>query len=211
LNRNYVTSRWGTTAGKFSDDRTADSYRGPSPGYAAEVQAMQTLVTTRQFLGTLDFHSYGRFILFPYCGRVEPHPDPLQDRMATNLERVIDSKGTDYQRISGAGFYPLIHGDLPADGVVPGGFMDFVVENLPEAIAITIELDPVWPTAHGFELAESEIEPTFARNRGGILSFLNCIGSLRNPPAARRLVLEPGAANDVVVYRGDCSAAFESY
>jgi carboxypeptidase T len=211
-NRNYVTAQWGLVTGHMSDDPTSLLYRGRAPGYAAEVRAMQALITTRRFLGTLDFHSYGRYVLFPWAGRVEAHPDPFLDRMAANLERVIDAKGTNYTRMAGSALYPSL-GAPPADGLVPGGMMDFVVENLPDSVAITVELEPEHGNGNGwtFELPESEIEPTFLLHRGAILSFLNCIGSVRNPLASQRLVLEPGSSNDLVVHRTDCSATFEGY
>jgi carboxypeptidase T len=211
LNRNYDTARWGTTTGMFSDDPASHAYRGQSPAYAREVQALQTLITTHRFLGVLDYHAYGRFVLFPYQGRAEAHPDPLQSRMAANLERIVDARGTNYTCMAGSALYPLLHGVAPVDGVVPGGLLDFVVEHVPEAIAITVELEPDWGNAWAFELPDTEIEPTFVLHRGAMLSFLNCIGNLRYPPASRRMLLEPGASNDLVVTRADCSATFQGY
>ncbi|MBI3953184.1 MAG: hypothetical protein HY330_01580, partial [Chloroflexi bacterium] len=121
-NRNYAASTWGAPEGAFSTDPAEDNYRGPSAGFAEEVKAMQTLISARQFKGTLDFHSFGRFVLFPWSGRTVAHPDALQDGMAAHLERVIDAKGRDYLRLQASKLYttpPFLRS--PERAKVPGG------------------------------------------------------------------------------------------
>lgn len=211
-NRNYNTSTWNASQGAFSDDPTDDSYRGPTGGYAAEVTAMQTLITAQQFKGSLDFHSFGRFVLFPWSGNVAPHPDALQDGMAGKVERIIDLKGKDYTKLQASQLYTLSPwSQPPEDAKVPGGLMDFVVENVPDSIAVTVELEPEHTDPRGFILPDTEIEPTFKLHRGAILTFLNCIGSIRTPPTPNPLVLQPGVNNDLTIFQTDCTKAFETY
>ncbi|MBI3953339.1 MAG: hypothetical protein HY330_02385, partial [Chloroflexi bacterium] len=129
-----------------------------------------------------------------------------------HLERVIDAKGRDYLRLQASKLYttpPFLRS--PERAKVPGGMMDYVVENVPNSIAITVELEPAISDPRGFVLPESEIQPTFELHRGAILTFLNCIGSLRTPPAARALPLQPAVDNKLAVFRSDCSQAFEGY
>lgn len=211
LNRNYATAFWNTPTGQFSDDPNDDAFRGPSPAHAKEVVAMQNLIKNKKFKGTLDFHSFGRFVLFPWAGRTGPHPDALQDQMGAKVEGVIDSKGTNYLRMTGAQLYPHLFGIPPDQGIVPGGMMDFVVEQVADSIAVTVELEPDHSDPRGFVLPESEIQPTFDLHRGAILTFLNCIGSIRRPPASRRLLLQPDVDNALVVFQSDCSKAFAGY
>ena len=210
-NRNYATSTWGATVGQFSTDPRQNTYRGPSAGYAKETIAIQNLINARKFKGTLDYHSFGRFVLFPWAGRVGPHPDAKQDELATDLKRVIDSKGTPYRKLQASGLYPLLNGLTPANGVVPGGMMDFVVENVPDAIAITVELDPASDDPRGFVLPESEIDTTFNLHRASILTFLNCVTTVRVPPPTRPMVLVSHVTTDLVVFQPECWQAFWAY
>jgi carboxypeptidase T len=210
-NRNYDTTTWGSPTGHFSDTPSSDIYRGPSPGYAKEVIAMQNLITSTKFKVTLDYHSYGRFVLFPWAGRIGPHPDAKQDEMAAHLKQVIDTKGQTYTKIPASALYPQIAGVPPAQGVVTGGMLDFVVEHVPEAIAITVELEPGIDDPRGFALPESEIDPAFALHRASILTLLNCISTIRVSPPTRKLTLRQGAATDLTVFQQDCAKVFAAY
>ena len=210
-NRNYATSLWNTPVGQFSDVETSELYRGPSAGYAKEVVAMQNLINSKQFKATLDYHSFGRFCLFPWAGRIGPHPDPKQDEMATTLKRVIDARGTTYRKLPGSALYRQLMGISAAASVVPGGMMDYVVENVPNSIAITVELEPASGDPRGFALPESEIGPTFNLHRASILTFLNCIATIRAAPPVRRLLLHQQAATDLLVFQRECWNAFSGY
>jgi carboxypeptidase T len=215
LNRNYATARWNIATGAFSDTPGEEDFRGPSSGFAREVQAMQTLIVGKRFKGTLDFHSFGRWVLFPWAGRTDAPPNPLQMQMARDLERVADLQGVDYEVIQASGLYPELtrrHG-APAMsagmGRVPGGMQDFVLEKLPGSIAITVELDPDWDDVRAFVLPESEIEPSFDHIRGAILTFLNCVDTLPAPAPTRAVTLSEGAESVIPFFNPDCSVAFE--
>jgi carboxypeptidase T len=213
LNRNYATAHWNIPTGHFSNNPASDIYKGPSQGYAKEVVAMQQLIRDHQFKGALSFHAFGRFITFPWAGRPEQHPDPLLQEMAGHLERVIDAKGKEYVKVQGSNFYPLSSGGriTPAQGVIPGDFEDYVVEQVPNALTLTVELEPASSDPRGFVLPESEIEPTFNLHRAAILTFLNCVGTMRNPPHTRRLLLQQDADNALIVFQPECWRAFATY
>jgi carboxypeptidase T len=211
-NRNYETSRWATAEGAFEDDPASHTYRGPRPGYTAEVRAMQDLIRARQFRATLDFHSFGRWILFPWAGRPEPHPDSLHEELAHDLARVIDGKGATYTRLAGGQLYaqpPWLKS--PTQAVVAGGMLDFVAETLPNAFAITVELEPAQGDPRGFYIGEADIQPAFDLVRGAILTFLNRVGTMRDRPGTRRLVLHAGADNQLALVRSEPWRAFASY
>ncbi|MBV9773308.1 MAG: hypothetical protein JO040_05130 [Gemmatimonadetes bacterium] len=213
LNRNYDTAFWNTPRGQFSDDPSSQLFRGRSSGYAREVRAMQDLIRTQRFRATLDFHSFGRFVLFPWSGRTAAPPDAAQDAMATRLEAALDGRiaGVDYQRAQASSLYAILNGAAPADAVVPGGMMDYVVERVAGSIAITVELEPASNDPRGFNLPDTEIQPTFDLLKRAMLTFLNCMESIRTPPATRSLPLAPDVDNPVVVLRTECAAAFAGY
>lgn len=208
LNRNYATAFWSNTAGQTSSIPTSDSYGGPSAGFAAEVVAMQNLVRSIRFKGSLDFHSFGRFVLFPWAGQDAPPPDAFQEPMAERLERIIDAKGADYRRLQTSRLYHELDGLPTSRSFIPGDAQDFLVEQVPDAITTGIELEPAANDPRAFELPESEIEPAFALMRGAMLAFLNCLGVMRTPPPTAPLTLQPGVANNVAVFRQDCGSMF---
>jgi carboxypeptidase T len=211
-NRNYDTTTWASPTGAFSDDPTNDSYRGPSGAFAKEVVNMQTLITSKRFKGSLDYHSFGRFVLFPFCGRTGPHPDPNQDTMADHVDHVVDSHGVAYTKLQASHLYrqpPWSR--APDDALVPGGLMDFVVENVPDSIAITVELEPEQSDPRGFVLPPSEIQPTFDRHLGSMLAFLNCVGTLATPATVRAMALAAGTSNNFSVFSSPCFSPFETF
>ena len=220
LNRNYATSTWGIAKGNFSTKPGQDNFRGPSAGFAVEVQAMQDLIRAQRFKATLDYHSRGRWVLFPWSGKVDAPPAKVV-QLAAHYGRVVDSKGAPrgihYTQIQASGLYPELNRLLnrpplaPEDGVVPGGMMDYVLEQLPGALAVTVELEPDPFDPRAFNLPESEIDPTFDLHRAAMLAFLNSFEAVRNPPVPRPLLLTEGVDQTPAFFQADPSTAFEAY
>src|SRR5438270_3656550 len=167
-NRNYDTAAWHrmkTGHGHFSDTPTSDLYRGPSAGYAKEVIAMQNLITKTKFKGTIDYHTHARFILFPWQGTADPPPDSKQEEIANDLKTIINGKDpTKPYTVCQAGkFYETVFGLSEEQSLIPGGMLDFVLENLPQAIAFTVELEPDMADPRGHVLPDTEIDGVFAQ------------------------------------------------
>ena len=71
LNRNYPYL-WGPGCGS-SGTCSSDVYRGPSSASELETQAMRGLADTYNFAMATSYHSYGRFIDYPYaCSNGSP-------------------------------------------------------------------------------------------------------------------------------------------
>ena len=211
-NRNYETSTWSLKAGEFSDTPSSDIYRGKKAGYTAEVRAMEKFVRDKQFKGVISYHSHGQFVLFPWAGKPVPPPNPKLDQMATTLKTVIDSKGNPYEKLQSSGLYVELRGETPEEGLIPGDFVDFVVETLPDCITLTIELDPLIDDPRGFLLDESEIEPIFGRHRAAMMTFLNCMTTINSKPVEKPMKLQkPGIPSPLVVYQSACDKAFQTY
>jgi carboxypeptidase T len=216
INRNYEASTWKMKKGVFSDTAADDGYRGPSPGFAKEVVAMQDFIRLKKFKGVISYHSAGRFVLFPWAGKAVPPPDSREDEMATTLKTMIDSKGAaksiTYKKLQSSSLYPTLWGIPPDEGLLPGEFLDFVLETLPDCIGITIELEPDSEDPRGFVLPEDEIEPTFDLHRASMLAFLNCITTARKPVASVPLKLQkPGIPSPLFVFQPECWKVFQSY
>jgi len=76
LNRNYPFG-WDSPGGG-SPDPTDETYRGPSPASEAETQTMIAFSTDQHFTKVLDYHSYGREVLYGYCALTHPFSNFLR-------------------------------------------------------------------------------------------------------------------------------------
>lgn len=217
LNRNYNTSTWHMKDGMFSDNPNDFlEYRGPSAGYAKEVIAMQNFLLLKKFKGVVSYHSCGRFVLFPWAGKALPPPDSKEDEMAANLKTLIDFKGSAknivYTKAQSSNLYTLMLGLAQELALIPGDMLDFVLENLPDCIAITIELEPEIEDPRGFVLPEEEIQPTFDLHRASMLGFLNSVTTIRNQPAAVPMKLQkPGIPSPFYVAQPESWKAFQNF
>jgi hypothetical protein len=216
MNRNYDTAQWFLPKGKgnFSDKQSDEIYRGPSPGFAKEVIAIQNLIKDRKFKGLYDFHSFGRHVMYPWFGRTEPPPNALLREMALHVEHAIDTKGApdliDYDEFEGVTLYVKEWGITPEEGRMPGNLKDFMLEQVQDAMVIGIELEPGSNDTRGFVLPESEIERTFNLHKSAMLTFLNCLGAMRSSPETKPLRLKKGS-NDLIVFQPECQRVFEAY
>ncbi|HRX85450.1 MAG TPA: M14 family zinc carboxypeptidase [Phycisphaerae bacterium] len=94
LNRNYPYL-WGPGCGS-SGTCSSDLYRGPSVASEFETQAMIALADTYHFVMATSYHSYGRFIDYPYaCATGAPStlmPEhPVIDEMMNGMADAIDA------------------------------------------------------------------------------------------------------------------------
>lgn len=65
-NRNYAYE-WGYDNSGSSGDPSSETYRGPSAFSEPCTQAMRDLMNDHEFVTNVDMHSYGNYILFPWC------------------------------------------------------------------------------------------------------------------------------------------------
>ncbi|MFO7676778.1 MAG: M14 family zinc carboxypeptidase [Thermoplasmatota archaeon] len=72
LNRNYDFGWYGSCSGSTSP--TSETYKGPSPSSEAETQTMIPFSNDRYFAKVIDYHSYGREVLYGYHPSCHNHP-----------------------------------------------------------------------------------------------------------------------------------------
>ena len=76
LNRNFGTYNfWNSSNGGSSTSPSSDTYRGPSPFSEFETQNFKNFVNSRNFRATLDYHTYGNYLIKPYAW-CDPIPTP---------------------------------------------------------------------------------------------------------------------------------------
>jgi carboxypeptidase T len=79
LNRNY-SYKWGYDNQGSSPNPSSSTYRGPAPFSEPETTAIRNLMKSVNFKFALDYHSYGEYILIPYCyDTLERAPNPERD------------------------------------------------------------------------------------------------------------------------------------
>jgi len=108
LNRNYPLGWTSPCAGASTGSAT--TYKGPSPGSEAETQTMLALGGDRNFAKVIDFHSYGREVLWSYACLPHPFASWLQSEAALlsaacgygGQERTPSADGEHYQWQLGA-------------------------------------------------------------------------------------------------------------
>lgn len=109
-NRNYGWE-WGGQGS--SDDKTAETYRGPEAFSESEIITMKDLLSSHHFVAGISYHSYSELVLYPYAysdNCLAPDHAALSE-LATNMALSIP-------RIIGSGHYtPEQSNDLyPASG-----------------------------------------------------------------------------------------------
>jgi hypothetical protein len=166
LDRNFPTSFWGyETLGKDGTykrqlDPKSDTYFGPkalSEAESASIQAYAASLPAKPL--AIDFHSYGRIILFPGeyddAGRV----DEDYYRMGRVLQDLTaDPDGKLY----------ALGGPLERVGYSATGTIDAYLAQSRAARAFSIELDGA-----SFSLPETEIQAVFETNIRGVLAAIS--------------------------------------
>ncbi len=72
LNRNYPFGWNGGCSG--SSNKNSETYKGPSPASEPETQTMMAFSKDQHFTKVLDYHSYGREVLYSYHPSCHSHP-----------------------------------------------------------------------------------------------------------------------------------------
>ncbi len=133
INRNF-DYRWNAPGG-FSRDPDSRFYMGPAPSSEAETRALQTLAQRIRFTAAIDFHSFGRYILYPYgYTRKSTVQQGLFHRAAQDMAAEIKSDG-------GADYTPLQLSSIYPEGLPTGTLMDYLYGRY-ETLAFTLELSP---------------------------------------------------------------------
>jgi len=139
LNRNYP---FGWSSGcSGSTDPYSETYKGTSPASEVETQTMIAFSDDRHFVKVIDFHSYGREVLYGYCCHSHPFSSFFQSE-AVSLSsaagyggsiRLASAEGEEYQwQIWKRGTY--------------ANLMETHVEFQPSYASAEAEATQVWPS-----------------------------------------------------------------
>ncbi|MFQ5651126.1 MAG: M14 family metallopeptidase [bacterium] len=150
LNRNYGYE-WGGPGS--SGDTFSDIYRGPAPFSEPETQGIRDFAGAHEFLAMISYHNYSQLVLFPWGHTNAPAPDEaLLDQLATTLADSILA-------VHGKRYTPQQSSDLY---LASGDATDWLYGET-RVPSFTIELRPR-SSNPGFQLPESQIQPTFEEN-----------------------------------------------
>lgn len=103
LNRNYPFGWYSSGSGSTSP--TSDTYKGPSPASEMETQSMIVWGNDRHFAKVLDYHSYGREVLYGYLSLTHPFTSFLKSEAQRlsiavgygGANRLASADGENYQ------------------------------------------------------------------------------------------------------------------
>ncbi len=107
-NRNFE-EHWGYDNEGSSPFPSSDTWRGPGPGSEPETQAMQRLLRRIDFAFQINYHSAGRWILYPEGWQIgtPTQDDPIYFALSGNLDNpAIGSPAT------GDAFHPGVSSDV---------------------------------------------------------------------------------------------------
>ncbi|MCD4782903.1 MAG: hypothetical protein K8T10_03620 [Candidatus Eremiobacteraeota bacterium] len=149
-----------------SDRISSSTYRGPAGGYAPEVKALMDLQESGQIDAAIDFHSYGRMILYPIGHSYDEHAENEEEykQVAQNMSQIIhdaDEEGVTYRPMKSTDLYPAC-----------GTSEDFQYAN--KILGFTVEL------ARSYAPDEEDIEPIRKRLLGAQLYLIDY--AINKPP-----------------------------
>ncbi len=206
LNRNFPGTKWGYECYKKEIDdngqvtyrRSAsgdpvkdnlnpqerETYFGPFRNSEPETQAVMQLFTGYgPFLASIDYHSFGRMIIYPDKAKNDSNVPFLAKCLSELIRNGLnkDEESYEYGETSKI-MYPAF-----------SSVMDYSYQTAPQGLlarkpyAFTIELDPNkqlpnTPLNQGFNLTEDRIKSTFERNIRGALALIACAGKPLYPP-----------------------------
>lgn len=167
-NRNMPSPAWGYDSGPDYDDSEpqSDTYFGAGPGGERETSNVQVAMAAAAAGGvggniavSIDYHSYGRMILYPDEMPIGgPTPNyQLTGQLLRAL--IVDNANQRYQLGGGIGYLST-------------GTVDNYSVQTHQARAFTIELDPAANDPAEFELPENQIQPVFETNIRGALAAI---------------------------------------
>lgn len=150
-----------------SDRISSDTYRGPAGAYAPEVKALQDLLKNNDIKAAIDFHSYGRMILFPWghnYDKAENRDEYLH--VAGNMAKIIkesDKDAVSYKVMQSSDLYPAT-----------GTSEDF--HHVNDILSFTVEL------GRSFAPDQKEIDPIRKRLLGAQLYLIDYIIDKHSSP-----------------------------
>lgn len=159
LNRNY-SYQWGGPGS--SGDTFSEIYRGPEPFSEPETQVIRDFVNQHNFVAMISYHNFSQLVLYPWGHTNAPAPDEVLLSMLakTMADSILNVHGKTYVPQQSSDLY-LASGDatdwLYGESRVP---------------SYTIELRPQ-SSIPGFQLPESEIQPTFEENLPAALFIIH--------------------------------------
>lgn len=150
LNRNYAY-QWGGPGS--SGDTFSETYRGPAAFSEPETQVIRDLSNDHDFIAMISYHSYSQLVLYPWGYTNSPAPDAdLLDGLAQTIaDSILNVHGVQYVAQQSSDLY-LASGDATDWLYGETGVPSFTIELRPRS---------AFP---GFELPESQIQPTFEEN-----------------------------------------------
>jgi hypothetical protein len=159
LNRNYGY-KWGGSGS--SGDTWSETYRGPAPFSEPETQAVRDFLQQTTPKALVTYHSYSQLVLYSWGYTYDPAPD------ATLLHSLAVAMADSIRTIHGKSYSPQQASNLY---LASGDTTDWLY-GLFSVPAFTIELRPR-SSRPGFELPESEIQPTFQENLPAALYLID--------------------------------------
>jgi hypothetical protein len=171
-NRNYP-EHWGYDNEGSSPVQSSDTYRGPSASSEPETRAITKLLDRKHFAFQINYHSFGRWILYPegWQTGTPTADDPIYYALSGNLDNpAIGSAAT------GDAFHPGLSSDVLY--VTNGETTDYAHVNA-KTLAWTPELSEGSPGS-GFVFDDNEalVQAEFVRN---IPFALDVAKSARDP------------------------------
>ena len=142
LNRNFgPLEYWNAPNGGSSDVEGDDTYRGTAPFSEKETQAIKDFLAARKIKTSLNYHTYGNMLIYPYSALTYETPDSLIFReYALIMSGYTNSiYGTDMQTVG-----------YSTRGSCDDYYYDGDLGNRPKIISMTPEVgddeDGFWPT-----------------------------------------------------------------
>jgi carboxypeptidase T len=159
LNRNYGY-QWGGPGS--SGDTFSETYRGPAPFSEPETQVVRTFLEQQAPKALISYHSYSQLVLYPWGYTNSPAPTKaLLDSLAVAMASKIRSvHGVNYTPGQSSTLY-LASGDTTDWLYALLGTPSYTIEMRPDSYI------------PGFELPESEIQPTFEENLPAALMLID--------------------------------------
>ena len=184
-NRNFA-EHWNYDNERSTGCPTSETYRGPSAASEPETQAMQGLLDRIGFVFQVNYHSAGRWLLYPEGWQIgtPTQDDPIYFALSGNLDNpAIGSQAT------GDAFHPGVSSDVLY--VTNGETTDYAhVEN--GTLAWTPELSEGC-TGCGFVFPDDEalVQEEFVRNLDFALSVAKSANDPDDPESSLGIETKP--------------------
>ncbi|MFQ6113260.1 MAG: M14 family metallopeptidase [bacterium] len=168
LNRNH-SFQWGGPGS--SGDTFSEIYRGPEPFSEPETKYVRDFVNQHNFVAMISYHNYSQLILYPWGYTNSPAPDEelLSDLANTMSDSIFNIHSKTYIAEQSSELY-----------IASGDATDWLYGET-QVPSYTIELRPT-SAIPGFQLPESEIQPTFEENLPAALFLVQWTQTVSSMP-----------------------------